>query len=191
MNVPSFRAFWYRGTWGTSECTLDPIFRSEEHPTKTHPFGNHPFANPRITTVSRAAKQGGFKRGRFPIWTCPSSFVLFCPFWDFPDFSGIFPICSGMVRGFSRLVLVLFLDLLRAPTRNSPERVRDTIWTFPQKSGKHPGLETPGFSFSQKPLKAPTPPTPWSALCLLVLEFCSRLSGSKTPTKCPQHVGKG
>ena len=43
----------------------------------------------------------------------------------------------------------LFLGLLRAPTRNSPERVRDTIWTFPEKSGKPPGLETPRFSFSQ------------------------------------------
>ena len=96
--------------------------------------------------IERAAKRGGFKRG-FPIWTCPS---FFCPFWDKKRFSGIFPICSGMVRGFSRFVLFLFLGLLRAPTRNSPERVRDTIWTFPEKSGKHPGLETPRFSFSQK-----------------------------------------
>ena len=62
-----------------------------------------------------------------------SFFVLF---WDFPDFSGIFPICSGMVRGFSRFVLFRFLGLLRAPTRNSPERVCDIIWTFPEKSGK-------------------------------------------------------
>ena len=98
------------------------------------------------TSGSRAAKRGGFKRGGFPIWTCPSFFVLFCPFGTFP---GIFPICSGMVRGFSRFVLFLFLSLLRAPTRNSPERVRDTIWTCPEKSGKHPGLETPRFSFSQ------------------------------------------
>ena len=65
-------------------------------------------------------------------------------FWDFPDFfSGIFPNCSGMVRGFSRFVLFLFLGLLRAPTRNRPERVRDTIWTCPKKSGKPPGLEPP------------------------------------------------
>ena len=106
--------------------------------------------HPGVPQNSRAAKRGCFKRGCFPIWTCPSFFVLFCPFWDFPDFSGIFPICSGMVRGFSRFVLSLFLGLLRAPTRNSPERVRDTIWTFPEKSGKHPGLETPRFSFSQK-----------------------------------------
>ena len=99
----------------------------------------------------RAAKRGCFKRGGFPIWTCPSFFVLFCPFGTFP---GIFPICAGTVRGFSRLVLFLFLSLLRAPTRNSPERVRDTIWTIPEKSGKHPGLETPRFSFSQlTPLK--------------------------------------
>ena len=90
--------------------------------------------------------------GIFRIWTCPSLFlVLFCPFSDFPDFSGIFLICAGMVRGFSRFVLFLFLSLLRAPTRNSLERVRDTIWTFPEKSGKHPGLETPRFSFSQYP----------------------------------------
>ena len=105
-----------------------------------------------VSNLSRAAKRGCFKRGGFPIWTCPSFFVLFCPFLsflDFPDFSGIFPICSGMVRGLSRFVLFLFLGLLRAPTRNSPDRVRDTIWTFPEKSGKHPGLETPRFSFSQ------------------------------------------
>ena len=50
---------------------------------------------------------GGFKRGGFPIWTCPSFFVLFRPFlsffvlsrffWDFPglrgDGPGIFPMC--------------------------------------------------------------------------------------------------
>ena len=87
----------------------------------------------------------GFKRGGFPIWTCPSFFVLFCPF---PIFFGIFPICPATLRGFSRFVLFLFLGLLTAPTRNSPERVRDTIWTFPEKSGKHPGLETPRLSFS-------------------------------------------
>ena len=106
--------------------------------------------------LSRAAKRGCFKRGGFPIWTCPSFFVLFCPLWDFPDFFGIFPICSGMVRGFSRFVLFLFLGLLRAPTRNTPERVRDTIWTFPEKSGKHPGLETPRFSFSQNSRRLPS-----------------------------------
>ena len=97
---------------------------------------------------SRAAKRGGF-----PIWTCPSFFVPFCPFWDFPDFSGIFPICSGMVRGFSRFVLFLFLGLLRAPTRNSPERVRDTIRTFPEKVGNTRVWKPPRFSYSQDAIR--------------------------------------
>ena len=88
-------------------------------------------------------RRGGFQTGGFP--DLDLSF-LFCPFLSF---SGIFPIRSVTVRRFSRFVLFLFLGLLSAPTRNSPERVRDTIWTFPEKSGKHPGLETPRFSFSQ------------------------------------------
>ena len=92
-------------------------------------------------TVSQGPLNGGFP-------DLDLSF-LFCPFWDFPDFSGIFPICPGALREFSRFVLFLFLGLLTAPTRNSPERVRDTIWTFPEKSGKPPGLETPRFGFSQ------------------------------------------
>ena len=92
---------------------------------------------------SRAAKRGGFQTGGFP--DLDLSF-LFCPFWDFPDFSGIFPICSGMVQGFSRFVLFLFLGLLRAPTRNSPERVRDTIWTFPEKVGNTRVWKPPGLA---------------------------------------------
>ena len=89
------------------------------------------------------AKTGGVQTGGFP--DLDLSF-LFCPFWDFPDFSEIFPICSGMVWGFSRLVLFLFLGLLRAPTRNSPERVRDTIWTFPEKVGNTRVWKPPGLA---------------------------------------------
>ena len=78
------------------------------------------------------------------IWTRPSFFVLF---WDFPDFLRDFPpICPGIVRGFSRFVLFLFLGLLTAPTRNSPERVQDdTIWTFPEKVGNPPVWKPPGL----------------------------------------------
>ena len=94
-------------------------------------------------STSRAAKRGGFKRGGFPIWTCPSFFVLFCPFGTFP---GIFPICPGTLRGFPRLVLFLFLGLLSAPTRNSPERVRDTIWTIPEKVGNTRVWKPPGLA---------------------------------------------
>ena len=95
-----------------------------------------------------------FQTGGFP--DLDSSF-LFCPFWDFADFSRFF---SRFARGWSgdfpdSSRFSIFLGLLRAPPRNSPERVRDTIWTFPEKSGKHPGLETPRFSFIHK---APTYP---------------------------------
>ena len=45
--------------------------------------------------ISRAAKRGCFKRGGFPIWTCPSFFVLFCPFLSFFVLFGIFPIFPG------------------------------------------------------------------------------------------------
>ena len=58
-------------------------------------------------------------------------------FWDFPD-------DSRFVRGFSRIVRFLFLGLLTAPTRNSPERVGDTIQTFPQKVGNPPVWKPPG-----------------------------------------------
>ena len=51
-----------------------------------------------------------------------------------------------MVRGFSRFVPFLFLGLLRAPTRNSPERVRDTIWTFPEKVGNTRVWKPPGLA---------------------------------------------
>ena len=100
---------------------------------------------------SQGLLNGGFQTGGFP--DLGLSF-LFCPFWDFPDVSGIFPICPGTLRGFSRLALFLFHSLLTAPMRNSPERVRDTIWTFPENSGKPPGLETPRFSFSQERVRS-------------------------------------
>ena len=64
-------------------------------------------------------------------------FVLFCPFGTFP---GIFPICSGMLRGFSRFVLFLFLGPFKS--------------TYEEQSRKGPRhnldlsrkkWETPGF----------------------------------------------
>ena len=66
-------------------------------------------------------------------------------------FSGIFPIFSGMVRGFSRFVPFLFLGLLKAPTRNSPERVRDTIWTFPEKKWETPRFGNPFCTLTLEP----------------------------------------
>ena len=98
---------------------------------------------------------GGLSNGGFPdldvfVLFCPFSglsrfFIvsfLFCPFWDFPDFSEIFPICPGMVWGFSRFALFLFLGLSTAPTRNSPESGPFPKKKFgnPPRFGNPPGL---------------------------------------------------
>ena len=93
--------------------------------------------------MSRVAKRWGFKPGG-GLPDLDLSF-LFCPF---QDFFGIFPICPGMVRGYSRCVVFLFLDLSTAPMRNSPERVRDTISTFPKKTLRAKGalISEPRFS---------------------------------------------
>ena len=82
-----------------------------------------------------------------------SFFVLFCPFLsflglsrfsrDFPDLlgdgSGIFPICHFPL---SRPTKSTYEEQSRKGPRHNLDLSR--------KSGKHPGLETPRFSFSQK-----------------------------------------
>ena len=93
-----------------------------------------------LVWVSRAAKRGGFKRGGFPIWTCPSFFVLFGTFPFFPGFSRF---AWGLSGDFPDLFFSSFSALLAAPTRNSPERVRDTIWTFPKKKWETPRFGNP------------------------------------------------
>ena len=86
---------------------------------------------------SRVFQTGGFPGLDLSFLFCPflSFLGLSRFFWDFPDLlgdgPGIFPICSFPL---SRPIKSAY---------DSPERVRDTIWTFPEKSGKHPGLETP------------------------------------------------
>ena len=98
----------------------------------------------------KGRQTGVFQRGRFPdldssFLSCPSlSFLGLSRFFrDFPDLLGDGP-------GFSRFVPFLFLGLLKSTFEEQSRRVRDTIWTFPEKNGKHLGLETPRFSFSQE-----------------------------------------
>ena len=127
----------------TDESPLTNLFGSEELKIREEKRHKHRLFGPNF--FQGQLSRGGFKRGGLP--DLDLSF-LFCPFLSFlglsADFSKFFPICSGMVRGFSRFVPFL---------RNSPKSVRDTIWTFPQKSGKPSALETLGlaswFSFSQ------------------------------------------
>ena len=90
---------------------------------------------------------GGFKRGGFPDLDLSLLLCPFCPFWDFPDFCGIFPVCSGMVRGFSRLVLFLFLGLLRAPYKEqSPKGSATRSGPFPKKVGNTRVWKPPGLA---------------------------------------------
>ena len=79
-----------------------------------------------------------------------SLFVLFGTFPIFLGFSRFARGWSGDSPDSSLFSFSAYEVLNRAATRNSPGRVRDTIWTFPEKSGKPPGLETPRFSFSQE-----------------------------------------
>ena len=69
------------------------------------------------------------------VWLGLSVAHLCAFFWNFPDFVGDFP--GWSFSSFCRL---------EAPTRNIPERVRDTIRIFPGKSGNPPppfGTATP------------------------------------------------
>ena len=77
-------------------------------------------------SLSQGPQRGGFQRGG----ASRSGLVLpflsfFCLFRDFPDLLGDGP--------------GIFLISLSA----YKEPLRGTIWTFLEKSGKHPGLENP------------------------------------------------
>ena len=118
--------------------------------------------NQRSNTLgSRVAKRGvssgGFSRSGLVL----PLFVVFCPFCDFPGFSEIFPICSRMVRGFSRSVLFLFLGLLRAPTMNDPR----PIWLDDRGTGQWKWMEEVPRRTSLVPLAFPC-----SVRCLIGVE---------------------
>ena len=96
---------------------------------------------------SRAAKRGGFQTGGFP--DLDLSF-LFCPFLSFPDFSGIFPILLGDGPGiFPDLSFSSFSAYMKSTYEEQSRKGPRHNLDLPEKSGKHPGLETPRFSFSQ------------------------------------------
>ena len=92
---------------------------------------------------------GGVSNGGFP--DLDLSF-LFCPFWDFPDFSGILPICSGNgpgifpIRHFSlsRPIKSTYEEQSRKGPRHNldlsrKKRENTRVWT-------PPGLASPNFT---------------------------------------------
>ena len=109
-------------------------------------FGN--FRGPR-----NLKRGGGVQTGGFPIWifVLPflSFFVLFCPFSGIFVFFCPFLGLSRFLRDFPRLSFPLCRPIITAPTRNSPERVRDTIGTFPEERGNPPVWKLPGLASLQ------------------------------------------
>ena len=87
---------------------------------------NDPFSIPDCSPLPIPLVQepldGGFRMGVFPNL---HSSVPICPFWGFPDlfFSG-FP----DVLGIFSMCPFPFLGLKEGPTRNIPERVRNTVY---------------------------------------------------------------
>ena len=116
-------------------------------PTLFHFNSSSGTCNIRRERMSRAAKRGCFKRGGFPIWTCLSFFVLFCPFlsfsglsrffWDFPDLRGdglgIFPIRPFPL---SQPIKSTYEEQSRKGPRHNLDLSRKV-------SGKPPGLASP------------------------------------------------
>ena len=86
---------------------------------------------------SRAGKRRGCKQGGFPIWTCPSFFVLFCPFWDFLNFSGIFPICPFPL---SRPIKSTYEEPSQLGPQHNPDLSRKKVGT-PPPPPRGPGIE--------------------------------------------------
>ena len=87
-----------------------------------------------------------FQTGGFP--DLDLSF-LFCPFCPFGTFPGIFPICPGTLRGFSRFAPFPLSRPIKSTYEEQSRKGPRHNLDLSRKSGKHPGLETPRFSFSQ------------------------------------------
>ena len=103
---------------------------------------------------SRAAKRGCFKRGGFPIWTCPSFFVLFCPFWDFPDFLGFSRFARGWSGDFPDLSFSSFSAYSEHLRGTVPKGSATQYGPFPKKVGNTRVWKPPGLaSLKKKPIK--------------------------------------
>ena len=95
---------------------------------------------------SQGPLNGGVSNGGVSRSGLVLPFLSFLSFLGLSRFFGNFPDLLGDGPGIFPISPFLFLGLLRAPTRNSPERVRDTIWTFPQKVGNTRVWKPPGLA---------------------------------------------
>ena len=99
--------------------------------------------------------------------------VPICPFLSFPESLGIFPILSDDFPDLS----FSFLRPITAPTRDSPERVRETIRTSPEKSGKPPVWNPPGLPFAKSHKSDKMPKNTTGRTSILRNEFLLSLTG--------------
>ena len=98
----------------------------------------------------KGRQTGVFQTGGFPIWTCPSFFVLFCPFWDFPDCSGFSRFARGWSGDFPDLSFSSFSAYQEHLRGTVPKGSATQSGPFPRKVGntrvwKHPGLASLKF----------------------------------------------
>ena len=94
------------------------------------------------TPVTQGPLDGGCSNGRgFPIRTCPSRFVLFCPFLGTSQsLSGFFPILSEIFPIWPFSSLSAYESTY---TRNIPERVRDQNQDLSHRKWETPRFGTP------------------------------------------------
>ena len=127
------------------------VFYSLANPGKWGARRTSPKFTPSFTTpLSQGPLMGGvFKRGCFPIWTCPSFLSFFVLFGTFPIFPGFSRFARGMVRGFSRFVPFPLSRPNKSPYEEQSRKGPRHNLDLSRKKWETPGLETPGFSFSQ------------------------------------------
>ena len=86
---------------------------------------------------------GEFQTGGFPDLGLSFLFCPFRPFWDFPDFSGIFPICSGMVRWSGDFPDSSFFSVYYKSTYEEEKGSATQSGPFPKKVGNAPVWKPP------------------------------------------------
>ena len=127
--------------------------------------------------LNGGVSNGGVSRSGLVLPFCPflSFLGLSRFFWDFPDLlgdgPGIFPICPFPL---SRPIKSTHEEQSRKGPRHNLDLSR--------KSGKHPGLETPRFSFSQKKMH---PEFQVPSLAPKLPEFKCRFSSLYFLEECP------
>ena len=143
--------------------------------------------DPCLLIYSRAAKQGGFKRGGFPIWACPS-FLSFALFGTFPIFSGFSDLSGDSSRIFPIYPFPLSRPInITAPGSEEQSRkgLRHNL-DLSRKKWETPGLENPPPG-----LASPNMHAVLQSLCSILGEAQSTRTAKFDPTSGSTSVPSG